>query len=52
VKYLNIAKEQLRAWVAEYYGPDAVLSGVSSLGGHSGVTVGFVVKQVGFVCLF
>ena len=46
MKYLNIAKEQLRAWVAEYYGPDAVLSGVSSLGGHSGVTVGFVVKQV------
>lgn len=45
MKYIDALNAQLQAWVAGHYGPDAVLSGVASLGGHSGVTIGFNVRQ-------
>ncbi len=43
--YIENVSAQLQTWVAGHYGPEAVLSGVASLGGHSGVTIGFDVRQ-------
>ena len=44
---MDAVSAQLKPWVVEHYGSDTLLSGISSLGGHSGVTIGFDVRQVG-----
>lgn len=47
MSYIDTVGEQLTTWAAAHYGNTASLHGVASLGGHSGVTIGFDICQPG-----
>lgn len=47
MSYMDTVTTQLASWVAAHYGTGATLEGVVSLGGHSGVTIGFDVVHPG-----